>query len=131
MIPQPLPEIPESLVERFAAVFAAFLAEVKLAIDDALRLPETEAFKKAQAWLRTPLPVLEKQNAAIQSAVTYFQIGDVGPILKCAESERGLAKDLDGFPLDFAGPEHEQKLDLLLTNVVTVAYQLCAAARIP
>ena len=55
----------------------------------------------------------------------------VQPILVQAVDKRGLAKDLDGYPLNFAGPEREQQLDAWETAVVVAAYQICSAAGIP
>jgi hypothetical protein len=77
------------------------------------------------------LPLLQQQNASIQQATALFSAGDAGPILALAEDKRGLAKDLDGFPLTFAGQEHAAELESLETAVVVAAYQLCLAAGIP
>ncbi|MFZ0663067.1 MAG: hypothetical protein WAM66_10280 [Acidobacteriaceae bacterium] len=71
------------------------------------------------------------RGSSIRAAAAAFEQGDAQPILTQAEDKRGLAKDIEGFPLTFAGPEDAQKLEQLETAVVTVAYQICAAAGIP
>jgi hypothetical protein len=119
------------LVERFKNVFEAFVNGVKDAVADAAQKPGAAESLALRSWQVKALPLLEKDKVSIQAAVASFEQGDVRPILVQAEDKRGLAKDLDGFPLTFAGPEHAQKLDLLETGVVTVAYQICAAAGIP
>jgi hypothetical protein len=119
------------LVERFKNVFEAFVNGVKDAIADAAQKPGAAESVALHSWQVKALPLLEKGKVSIQAAVASFEQGDVRPILVQAEDKRGLAKDLDGFPLTFAGPEHAQKLDLLETGVVTAAYQICAVAGIP
>lgn len=119
------------LVGRFKSAFTAFVKAVKDAVADAEQNPEKAEPFALHSWKSKVLPMLEKNNASIDSAATVFAQGDVQPILAQAEDKRGLAKDLDGFALTFAGVEHAQKLDLLETAVVTAAYQICAAAGIP
>jgi hypothetical protein len=123
--------IPNMLAEGFAKVFAEFVAAVEDAVTDAELLGLATDPAALRSWQEKALPILRRHNAGIQEALARFQIGDAGPILVWAERERGLAKDLDGFPLTFAGPDHAQKLDFLETRVVTVAYQLCSTAGIP
>lgn len=118
-------------VERFARSFAAFVLEARNAFADAARDPALAATPQFASWRDKALPLLEQENAAVQQAVAAFQAGDTRPILIQAEDKRGLAKDMDGFPLNFAGPDHEQLLGNLRTSVVRSAYQLCEAAGIP
>jgi hypothetical protein len=130
-MPDPVTGIPAALVDGFASTFAAFVAEVQAAVADAAsEQPVADPFS-LRAWQGKALPILQRHNAGIQEALAAFRQGDAIPILTWAERERGLAKDLDGFLLTFAGPDHAQKLDFLETRVVTVAYQLCSAAGIP
>jgi predicted amidohydrolase len=123
--------IPEALVARFAKAVNAFVAAARDAVADAALNPEYASTPAFQSWQAKALPLLESQNASIQNAAALAAKDDVQPILILAEDKRGLAKDLDGFPLTFAGPDHAQVLDQLETAVVTTAYQLCAAAGIP
>jgi len=119
------------LVERFRKVFSAFVNAVKDAVSEASQKPEYSQTPAFRSWQSKALPLLEKSDAAIQAAAEAFAKGDAQPILAQAQDKQGLAKDLDGFPLTFAGPEHAQKLDMLETAVVVAAYQICAAAGIP
>ncbi len=123
--------LPPALVERFIVAFNAFVAVVTAAVTDAEQDPQLAAAPAFHAWKNKVLPLLQRQNAAAQQAMEAYRKGDPGPILASAEDKRGLAKDLDGFPLTFAGPAHAATLDALETALVTAAYQLCAAAGIP
>jgi hypothetical protein len=91
-------------------------------------LANTPAFL---AWQTRALPQLEEENASIQKAMALFLIGEERTILQLAAYQSGLDKHLDGFSLDFAGPNRAKALDQLETSVVMAAYQLCAAAGIP
>lgn len=129
MTPEATPTVQQPLVERFAKDFADFLAEVSNAVHEAAMNPALFAAPALLIWQTEALPRLEQQNASIQKGVALFQIGETLTIRKLAEEARGLAKNLDGFSLDFAGPEHAKILDRLETAVVVSAYQLCTAAR--
>lgn len=126
-----LPGIPQTLVERFAKTFAAFVDAVRDAATKAASNPELAGTPAFRAWQTKALPLLQEHNAAVQAALSHFQAGDVRSILVLAEDKRGLAKDLDGFPLTFAGADLAENLEKLETAVVVAAYQLCAAAGIP
>lgn len=118
------------LVERFKTIFSAFVKAVNQAVTEAAQKPEFSQAPSFHSWQSKALPLLQKSDAAIQAAAEAFEKGDAQPILTQAEDKQGLAKDLDGFPLTFAGPEHADKLDQLETAVVVAAYQICAAAGI-
>ncbi len=119
------------LVERFARVFSDFLTALREAIAETAGNPATAGLPVIRVWQTQALPVLEKDEVAIQAAMAAFRQGDPQPILVQAVDKRGLAKDLDGYPLNFAGPEREQQLDAWETAVVVAAYQICSAAGIP
>jgi len=123
--------IPPALADRFLAAFKAFAEYVTVAVTDASQDPQLAAAPAFRAWKDKVLPLLQRQNAAAQSAAEAFRGGDPMSLLISAEDKRGLAKDLDGFPLTFAGPAHAEALDALETALVTAAFQLCAAAGIP
>jgi uncharacterized protein CbrC (UPF0167 family) len=131
MTAQTTPAIPEMWAQRFANAFAAFLDEVRAAVDEGKLNPVYSSTPAFLMWQTEALPRLEQELAAIQNAFALFQIGETGTIAQLASAQRGLAKHLDGFPLDFAGPEHAKTLDKLETAVVVAAYQLCKAAGIP
>ena len=123
--------IPTVLVERFGNVFALFVEEVRKAVTDAAAKPELAQTQAFRAWQGKALPLLEQSDAAVKGAVAGFARGEAQHVVAQAEDKRGLSKDLEGFPLTFAGPEHAETLDMLLTAVVAVAYQICEAAGIP
>lgn len=125
------PGIPQALAERFAKTFAAFVDALQDAAAKAASNPQLNGTHAFHAWQTKALPLLQQQNAAVQAAMENFQAGDVRPMLVFAEDKRGLAKDLDGFPLNFAGSDVGENLEKLQTAVVMAAYQLCAAAGIP
>lgn len=119
------------LADRFAAAMKAFVDEVAAAVADASSKPELASAPAFRVWNNKVLPLLQRQEQATEAAAIRFRQGDGGPLLAIAADKRGLAKDLDGFPLEFAGPDHARQLDQLETAVVTSAYRLCAAAGIP
>ncbi|HVT97298.1 MAG TPA: hypothetical protein VHE33_07295 [Acidobacteriaceae bacterium] len=123
--------IPPALADRFMEAFDAFLASVTTAVTDAEQNPEQASTPDFRAWKNKVLPLLKRQNNEAQQAVEAFRKGDPAPLLAIAQEKRGLAKDLDAFPLTFAGPAHAETLDALETALVTAAYHLCAAAGVP
>jgi len=122
--------VPPAQAERFARAFSAFVQEARNAVADAAANPELASTPQFAAWRGKVLPLLEQENAAVQAALAQFQAGDARPLLTQAEDKRGLAKDMDGYPLTFAGPEHAQALGELRTTVVRSACQICDAAGI-
>lgn len=130
MSAQPGP-IPQMLADRFVAAMKAFVDEVAAAVADAAAKPELASAPAFRVWHNKVLPLLQHQEQATEAAADQFRRGNAGPLLSTAADKRGLAKDLDGFPLDFAGPEHAVALDRLETAVVSSAYRLCVAAGIP
>jgi hypothetical protein len=123
--------ISPELADRFVAAFNAFTASVAAAVTDAAQDPQLAGAPAFRGWKDKVLPLLQRQNAAAKQAREAFTKGDPEALLSSAEDKRSLAKDLDGFPLSFAGPGHAAVLDALETAVVTAAYHLCAAAGIP
>ena len=125
------PSITPAQVDRFVRAFLVFVKEAEDAVADAAGNPEFASAPAFRSWREKVLPLLEHDKAALESAVAQAQAGDLRPILVEAEDKRGLAKDMDGFPLTFAGPDHAQLLGQLRTAVVRSAFQLCEAAGIP
>jgi hypothetical protein len=125
------PPIPQTLAERFAKAFAAFVDAVRAAVQENITNPPIANTSSFLAWQTGALPRLEQQNAEVQNAWARYLIGEERTIATLAAGARGLAKQLDGYALEFAGPERAQLLDKLETAVVVAASQLCTAARIP
>jgi len=130
MTPDAAPQDLQPLVERFAKSFAAFVKAVGDAVAEAGANPELAATPAYRSWQGKALPLLQRENAALEAALAQFQAGDIHPVLISAEDKRGLAKDMDGFPLTFAGAEFAQILGDLRTAVVRSACRLCDAAGI-
>ncbi len=130
MTSQPTPAVPEYYAQRFATAFVAFVTKVRAAVAAGVLNPAYSSTPGFLMWQTEALPRLEQELAEIQNAYTRFQSGETGPLAQLARIQLGLAGHLDGFPLDFAGPEHAGDLDRLETAVVMAAYQLCAAAGI-
>ena len=120
-----------ALVDRFAGAFAAFVKEAANALADAAQKPELAATPAFQGWRGKALPLLKRENDELHEAVEQFRAGDARALVAAAEDKRGLAKDMDGFPLTFAGEEHAQALEELRTAVVRSACRICEAAGIP
>jgi hypothetical protein len=123
--------VSQSLAERFAKASSAFVEAVWLAVTTHVPNPAIANTPAFLSWQTRALPLLEKENATIQNAMTLFLIGETRTLVNLAAESRMLARKLDGFDLNFAGAESGKKLDQLETAVVVAAYQLCVAAGIP
>jgi hypothetical protein len=123
--------IPQALAERFAKAFAAFVEAVWVAVTTNVPNPQVANTAQFLAWQTRALPLLENENASIQNAMARFLVGETGTMVKLAADNRTLGRKLDGFDLNFAGPDSGKTLNQLETAVVVAAYQLCVAAGIP
>jgi hypothetical protein len=131
MTAQATPSFSGLLAERFAKAFDAFVAEVRAGVAAGILDPAYSSTPGLLMWQTEALPRLEQELAEIQKALLQSQAGDPSALAQLARDQLGLAKHLDGYPLDFAGPDRGKKLDQLETSVVVAAYQLCAAAGTP
>jgi hypothetical protein len=123
--------IPQALAERFAKAFADFVEAVWVTVTTNVPNPQVANTAQFLAWQTRALPLLEKENAAIQNAMARFLVGETGTMVKLAADNRTLGRKLDGFDLNFAGADRGKTLNQLETAVVVAAYQLCVAAGIP
>jgi uncharacterized protein CbrC (UPF0167 family) len=128
MTAQATPAILVHLAERFAKSFEAFVNEVRAAVAAGILDPAYSSTPGFLMWQTEALPRLEQELAAIRNAFARSQSSETTPLAQLARIQLGLAKHLDGFPLDFAGPDRAKTLEKLETAVVQAAYQLCAAA---
>lgn len=124
------PSVPVYYAERFYKAFEAFMTEVRAAVAAGALNPAYSSSPTFLSWQTEALPRLEKEMAEIENGYTQFKTGKTDTLAQLARVQLGLAKHLDGFPLDFAGPEHAAGLDRLETGVVLAAYQLCTMAKI-
>ncbi|MGB6745832.1 MAG: hypothetical protein WBE38_19440 [Terracidiphilus sp.] len=128
MTVQSAPKVIESYAQRFAKAFEAFVTEVRNAVDAGILDPAYSFTPAFLMWQTEALPRLEQELAEIQNAFARFQIGETDAIAQLARIQLGLAGHLDGFPLDFAGPDRAKILNQLETAVVVAAYRLCTEA---
>lgn len=129
MTPESKPVVPQYYAERFYKAFVAFVAAVRAAVADGASNPVYSSTPTCLLWQTQALPRLEAELAEVESAYKAFQSGETGTLVQVARGQLGLAKHLDGFPLEFAGPEHAAALDRLLTSVVLAAYPVCNMAK--
>ncbi len=122
--------VPEYYAQRFAKAFEALVTEVRAAVEAGILNPAYSATPAFLMWQTEALPRLEQELTEVQNALARFLIGESSTIAQVAKDKLGLAKQLDGFSLDFAGPEHAKVLDQLETSVVLAAYPVCLAAGI-
>ena len=131
MTPEAPPAVPPPLAERFSKAFAAFVDAVRAAVAEAAQDPLLGNTPALLTWQTQALPLLEKEDASIRNAMALFLVGEARSMLALASERRHLAKELDGFDLNFAGEDRAKTLDRLETAVVVAAYQLCTAAGVP
>lgn len=116
--PQPISPI---LAERYFAAIAGFVAKVREAI-------EAGEPAKAAIWQKKVLPLLESRLASAKVASAHFVIGNEGPLVADAFPLISLARDMDGYSLDFAGEDLAHELKLKQQLVVSAAWHVCHAA---
>ncbi len=118
--------IPKEAAEHFAAAFEAFVDAAALAAEQAG--PESQGTPMFAAWRAHVLPLLQKQKGDVAEALRLFRAGDFQALVLAAEDKRGLAKDMDGFFLDFAGPGTAEELGRLRAAVVAAACEVCQSS---
>jgi hypothetical protein len=119
---QTIPQtIPQPLADRYIAMFTELISVAHQAI---------AASKSSQAiiWQQRLLPLLETRLFAAKTAMAHLAIGDEKPLIAHALHSRFLARDLDGYPFDFAGEEFAQQLKEKQQFVVFAAWQVCDSA---
>lgn len=113
--------IPEATAERFVTTLTALVETVQATIagsDSA----------QAALWRRKVLPLLEERLATAKTAAAHFAIGDEQPLLDAALPLRFLARDLDGYSMDFVGADAAQEYEKRRRLVVYAAWQVGQAA---
>ncbi len=122
IVPTESRSIPQSAVERFLASYEAFLKTVREALQAADPAhAETARWSKAQQ-------TFERQFAELQSAKTAYAAGDSTALVKHASGLRMIARRMDGYAMDFAGPALEERLTEQRRLLVLVAWQIHAAS---
>ena len=116
--------IPPQAADRFAHTFDEFVTTLRTALALA---PEEHA--DVSRWQKKALPLLSRDLERVNAAAKSYTGGDAGPLAQTASSALSLAKDLDGFPLNFAGEETARQLEEKLRFVVMAAWQVVSANR--
>lgn len=109
--------------ERFANTFAEFVGGVRTAI--ALAPP---GHPEVVRWQGRALPVLGRDLDEAHAAIESYRAGDARPLVRSAAAALSLAKNLDGFSMNFAGEETGKQLEEKLRLVVMAAWQVKSAA---
>ena len=113
--------IPQPLAERYLAVMSDLITTAHQAV-------AVSNSQQAALWRQKLLPILETRLFAAQTALTHHTIGDENPLLAHALQSRFLARDMDGYPLDFAGEDFAAQLKEKQQLVVYAAWQVCQSA---
>jgi len=116
-----MPEIPEAIVHRYVVALQALVTTARAAVS-------TGSTPQAKPWREKMLPMLEGRLAAVEDAAAHFAIGHQQPLLEAALPLRFLARDMDGYSLEFAGEPFATQLKERQRLVVLAAWQLCHAA---
>lgn len=116
-----LQTIPEALAERYLAALTALVSVAREAV-------AAGGSPQAGLWQRKVLPILEAHLSTAKAAEAHYAIGHQQPLLDAALPLRFLARDMDGYPLDFAGAALAQQLRQQRQLVVYAAWQVGHAA---
>ncbi|HEX3436549.1 MAG TPA: hypothetical protein VHT24_07245 [Pseudacidobacterium sp.] len=119
------PEMQKAAAGRYLAMLTQFVSTVRGAVVSAKN--SQQAPQQAKVWQEKALPVLENRLSATEEAMTHFLIGNQQPLIEQAMKSISLARDLDGYPLTFAGEEFAGKLEDHQRLAVFAAWQLCDA----
>jgi hypothetical protein len=113
--------VPQPLADRYVAVLAELISL-------AHKVVEASDSPQAEAWRQKLLPLLETRLFAAKTAMAHLAIGDENPLIAHALHSRFLARDMDGYPLDFGGEEFAVQLKEKQQLVVYAAWQVCQSA---
>lgn len=116
--------IPSQAAERFAHTFEEFVTTLRTALALA-----PEEHPEVSRWQKKALPLLNRDLDRVNAATKSYKAGNDGPLVQAASSSLSLAKDLDGFSLNFAGEETGRQLEEKLRFVVMAAWQVAGANR--
>ena len=117
--------IPELIPEMIADRYLAALTELVSVARDAVA---ADSSPQSSLWQRKLLPLLERQLFAMKSASAHYAIGDQQPLVGQALESRFLARDMDGYPLNFAGEDFAARLKEKRQLVVFAAWRVCQSA---
>lgn len=128
MTPSPAPPVPHMIPQLVADCFLAALSSLVSIGREAVAAALPQGLAQASVWQKKIQPLLEARLSAAQAASTHFAIGRQQPLLAEALPLRFLARDTDGYALDFAGEAFATELTQRRRLVVLAAWQVCQAA---
>jgi hypothetical protein len=114
-------EIPQATAERYLATLAKLVSIAREAV-------ASSGAQQSALWRHKVLPVLEGQLSAAQEAQAHFAIGNQQLLVDRARGSLSLARDMDGYSLNFAGESFAAKLEEQRRLVVFAAWQVCESA---
>ena len=119
---QTIPQvIPQPLADRYITVLNELISVAQQAV-------ASTNSSQASVWRQKLVPLLDSRLFAAKTAMFHLAIGDENPLLAHALQSRFLARDLDGYSLDFAGSEFAMQLKEKQQLVVYAAWQVCHSA---
>lgn len=119
---QTIPQvIPQPLADRYIAVLNELISVAHQAI-------ASSNSSQATLWRQKLVPLLDTRLFAAKTAMLHLAIGDENPLLAHALQSRFLARDMDGYSLDFAGEAFAAQLKEKQQLVVYAAWQVCHSA---
>ncbi len=119
---QTIPQvIPQPLADRYLAMLNE-LASIAHQAGAVSRSPQ------AAVWRQKLVPLLDSRLFAAKTAMFHLAIGDENPLLAHALQSRFLARDMDGYSVDFAGVEFAAQFKEKQQWVVYAAWQVCHSA---
>ncbi len=119
------PILPQVIPQPLADHYLAAITDLINTAHQAIAAGNTP---QSALWQQKLLPVLETRLFAAKTALTHHAIGDENPLLAHALQSRFLARDMDGYPLDFAGEEFAAQLKEKQQMIVYAAWQVCQSA---
>ena len=119
---EPIPQvIPQPLADRYIAMLGDLISVAHEAIG-------SSSSSQTNVWRQKVVPLLDSRFFAAKTAMLHLSIGDENPLLAHALQSRFLARDMDGYPLDFAGEQFAAQLKEKQQLVVYAAWHVCQAA---
>ena len=117
----PRQPVPQLIADHFIAALTSLVNAGREAL-------AASASPQAALWQKNVQPLLEARLAAAKTAAAQFSIGNHEPLLTAALPLRFLARDTDGYALDFAGEAFAAQLTERRRLVVLAAWRVCQAA---
>jgi hypothetical protein len=113
--------IPQAIADRYLATLTTLVTKGSEAV-------AASSSPQAIVWKQKVLPLLQLRLTAAKSAAAHYAIGDEQPLVVQAKQSLSLARDIDGYSMNFAGEEFATQLTEAQRLVVFAAWQVCQSA---